>query len=334
MASMRDVAELAGVSISTVSRVVNKTVSVDKETRRLVEEAIRATGYRPNLLATGLRSRSGKLIGLAVPEIAHHSFELFIQYTEEYVRANEYGLILGDTKNDPETEATFIDNLIRRSVDGIIFIRVSDESRALEMLDSTSIPYVVLDRGATSANAPTVVMDNVAAGKLAAKYLLSLGHRRCACLTGPLNVPLCRERLSGFVETIETAGIEYTQEWTFEGDFKFQTGVEMAKQVTKITPRVTAVWAQNDLMGIGLISGLFDQGWSVPADLSVVGVDDITTCRMIRPRLTTVRQPFQAMCKAAVDLLLRQRQVGNPVPERIVLPTELVIRESTAEPFG
>ncbi|TVR73761.1 MAG: LacI family transcriptional regulator [Spirochaetaceae bacterium] len=329
---MKDVATIAGVSVSTVSRVINNTLPVDARTRELVERAIRKVSYRPNLLASGLRSKSGNLIGLAVPEIAHQSFDNFIKHTEEFARANKYGLILGDIHNDPDGEADFIDQLIRRNVDGIIFIRVSDESRALEMLNRTTIPYVVLDRGVSTATAPTVVMDNYQAGRLAAEHLIALGHRNVACVTGPLNVSLCRDRLDGFTQTLSAAGLRILRSDIHESDFQFDSGVELVPGILERNPSLTAVWAQNDLMAIGIMAGLRDHGLDVPGDVSVLGVDDISACRMLRPQLTTVKQPFREMSRAAVDLLLRESALGERISEKIVIPTELVIRQSTAPP--
>ena len=332
MASMKDVAAIAGVSVSTVSRVINNAIPVGARTRELVEQAIGEVNYRPNLLASGLRSRSGNLIGLAVPEIGHQSFDTFIKYIEEYARANKYGLILGDIQNDADGEADFIDQLIRRNVDGIIFIRVSDESRALEMLNTTTIPYVVLDRGASTATAPTVVMDNHQAGRLAAQHLIALGHRDVACVTGPLNVSLCRDRLDGFTQTLSAAGLRLLRDDIHESDFRFESGVTLVPGLLERVPPVTALWAQNDLMAIGIMAGLKDHGLSVPRDFSVIGVDDIVSCRMLRPQLTTVRQPFREMSRAAVELLLRESALGERISEKIEIPTELVVRQSTAPP--
>lgn len=334
MASMKDVAAIAGVSVSTVSRVINNALPVDARTRKLVEKAIEEVNYRPHLLASGLRTKSGNLIGLAVPEIAHASFDHFIKHVEEYARANRYGLILGDIRNDPGSEADFIDQLIRRNVDGIIFIRVSDDSRALEMLNRTTIPYVVLDRGASTATAPTVVMDNYDVGRLAAEHLIVQGHRDVACVTGPLNVSLCRERLDGFTQTLSAAGLRLLRDSIHESDFQFDSGVELVPIILERNPSVTAIWTQNDLMAIGIIAGLKDHDVNVPEDISVIGVDDIAACRMLRPQLTTIKQPFRAMSRAAVELLLRESARGERITEKIVIPTELVIRQSTAPPVN
>lgn len=334
MASMKDVAKLAGVSVSTVSRVINNTHPVDGQTRLVVEDVIRMVNYRPNLLAAGLRSKRGSLVGLAVPDIAHHSFQTFIHFTEQAVRKIRHGLIIGNTQSDPDEEAEFIDHLIRRNVDGIIFIRVSDQSRALDMLNATSVPYVLLDRGLASSTVPTVMMDNALAGRLAAGHLCALGHRRIACVTGPLNVGLCRERLGGFTQALKEAGHTLASDLVFEGDFTFEAGVDIVPALLTARPRPTAIWAQNDLMAIGIVAALVDHGLTVPADMSIVGVDDIVTSRMIRPQLTTVRQPFETMCTEAVALLMRERAMGRRLTEQIVIPAELVVRQSTAPPPG
>ena len=197
MASMKDVARLASVSESTVSRVLNQSLPVEQDTRLRVQDAIRKLNYRPNLLAKGLRNRSGKLIGLVVPEIVHHTFASFIQFIEESVVARGCGLILGNHKNNPELEESFIDDLIRRNVDGIIFSRVSDESRVMRLINQTGIPVVVIDRAVEQEEVASVVLDNHGPVCSQGSISGSAGHRKIACVTGPLKISLCRERLAG-----------------------------------------------------------------------------------------------------------------------------------------
>jgi LacI family transcriptional regulator len=184
MASMKDVARLAKVSVSTVSRVISKSIPVDEKTRLHVEKAIRKLQFKPNLLASGLRSKSGHVIGLAVPEILHPSFNAIIKYVEESVRKEGLQLILGNTHNDLEIESEFIESLVRRHVDGIIFSRVSDQSRILHVVNKNHVPVVVLDRALDTEDIPTVVLDNYRAGALAAEHLASLGHSRIVCISG------------------------------------------------------------------------------------------------------------------------------------------------------
>ncbi len=331
MTSMKDVAKLAGVSVSTVSRVINSIEGVDKKTRKRVEDAIKKVNYKPNLLASGLRSKSGNLIGLVVPEIAHPSFSEFIKYNEQFVREMGYGLIIGSTSNNPEKEQLFIDQLIRRNVDGIIFIRVSNSDQAISQLTKTQIPFIVLDRGSENEDYPSVLMDNEGAGRLAAKHLMDLGHKQIACLTGPQNLSLCRDRLTGFITEIESRGLSLPQSRIFEGDFKFANGVQFIKDLLANDSAVSAVWAQNDMMALGVMAGARDLGLELPRDLSVVGVDDVNCSHMVRPRLTTIRQPFKEMSRMAVELVITKEVPQKEDNSPQIVPVELLVRESTAQ---
>ncbi len=329
MASIKDVAKLAGVSESTVSRVLNMSLPVDESTRLKVEGAIKALSYKPNLLAKGLRRGSGMLIGLIVPEIVHHTFASFIQYIEESVVKRGFGLIVGNHKNNPDLEENFIDNLLRRNVDGIIFSRVSDESRVMRLINRTGVPVVVIDRAVEREEVASVVLDNLRAGCLVGEHLGALGHHKIACVTGPLKISLCRERLAGLNEALSRFKTGVDADWTFEGDFKFESGYLGAQRLFAAHPDITAVWAQNDLMAVGVLKYLLEHGKSVPGEVSLVGMDDISIARMITPSLSTVTQPFAEICERAVELLLRQKNGDGAGTEKIVITPDLVVRDST-----
>ncbi len=329
MASMRDVARLAGVSESTVSRVINRTIRVEDQTRDRVERAIQKLSYKPNLLAKGLRIKSGHLIGLAVPEIVSYVFACFIQYTEESAVKRGYRLIVGNDHGDPDTEAGFIDNLVRRNVDGIIFSRVSDDSRILRLINRLEVPVVIIDRAFADESIPSVVLDNYRAGYLAGAHLAGLGHTRMACITGPLKITLCRERLEGFTAALAEKGCRLEEGAVFEGDTYFESGYEAAKSFISGGRRVTAIWAQSDLMAVGALKYMQENGVGVPGDVSLVGMDDISLARMITPSLTTIRQPFREICEKAVDLLMRQKDGTMVTVEKQVISPSLVVRDST-----
>jgi DNA-binding LacI/PurR family transcriptional regulator len=328
MASLKDVARAAGVSPSTVSRVVNGALPVDAGTRTRVQEAVRALGYRPNLLAKGLRMKSGALIGLVVPEIGDHTFASIIRCVEAACASRGLHLIVGNPMNDPEREEAFIDALARRHVDGIIFSRVSDESRILRILSGTEIPVVIIDRALEDEQLPSVVLDNRRAGELAAGCLLGLGHRRIGCVTGPLNIALCRERLAGFRGEAARRGVQLGA--VVEADFTFASGQEAAATLRGSFPGITAVWAQNDLMAAGILKQLAHDGARVPLDVSVIGMDDVALCGMTMPSLTTIAQPVGRISEAAVDLLMRQRAGTARRNEQVTVMPELVVRDSTA----
>jgi LacI family transcriptional regulator len=330
MASMKDVARLASVSESTVSRVINRSIPVDEVTRRSVEEAIKKLNYKPNLLAKGLRIKSSQIIGLVVPEIVHHTFASFIQFIEESAFARGYGLIVGNHKDDPEIEEIFIDSLVRRHVDGIIFCRVSDESRVMKLISSSQVPVVVIDRAAEKEELSSVVLDNRKAGRLAGEHLVGLGHHRIGCISGPLKIALCRERLAGLREVLDGHGYSLPEDAVFEGDFKFESGIQGARQILLTHPEITAIWAQNDLMAVGALKFFVKTGKTVPQDISLMGMDDIGLARMISPALTTVSQPFEEICEKAVDLLLSLKQDNGSGARKIVMDPSVVIRESTA----
>lgn len=332
MASMRDVAQRAGVSVSTVSRVVNNTAPVDSKTRLRVLDAIESLNFSPNLLAKGLRSRSGFLIGLIVPEIVHYTFASFIDATEETARALGISLIVGNTRGDAAVEEQVITDLISRSVDGIVFSRVSDESRVLNRLTGTSVPFVVIDRSFDSEDIPTVVLNNEAAGSLAASHLISLGHTDIGCVTGPLNISLCRRRLRGFRRTLDLNGISLPEDRVYQGSLQPEAGREAARHFFQEQPGLTAVWAHNDLMALGFMQEARRRGVQVPQSLSVMGMDDTDSGRLVTPTLTSVCQNFAKMCSKAVDMLMVQRR-GEPLKTtRVVVEPSLIIRESTSSP--
>ncbi|MEO8409854.1 MAG: LacI family DNA-binding transcriptional regulator [Propionivibrio sp.] len=329
---MKDVAVLAGVSTSTVSRVINNSMPVDAETRLKVERAIRAINFKPNLVARGLRMKSANLIGMVVPELQHETFTSFIKFTEQFVEAQGYNLVIGSTNTDLDTEERFIVNLIRRNIDGIIFSRVSDNSQVLKLLEHSKVPVVVIDRTLAREDIPSVVMDNHGAGVMAAEHLLTLGHRRFACITGPMDISINRDRLAGFRETILGRGGSLDEKCVFEGNFKFESGGKGADYLLDTRADFTALWAQNDYMAIGAMNRLLARGIAVPADVSVVGLDNIEHAWMIQPALTTIAQPFKKMCESAVDFIVRMKRKEVLEATRMVLAPGLVVRATTSAP--
>jgi LacI family transcriptional regulator len=328
---MKDVAKLAGVSVSTVSRVINSSIPVVDETRMRVENAIRKTNFRPDLLARGLRSKSGNLIGLIVPEIVHESFALFVNFAEKSAERHGFNLVIGNTDNDPDKEELFVRNFIRRHVDGVIFSRVSDQSRIFRIIEESQVPFVIIDRSMKREDVPTVVMDNYGAGVMAANHLLDLGHEDLACITGPINIAIVRERFSGFRNTILARGAKLSDSCVYEGDFKFEGGKRAATHLLANRDSFTGVWAQNDLMAIGAMNEFLRRRVTIPRDVSIVGLDNVPVSWIVFPMLTTIAQPFAEMCESAVEMILRIR-AKEPMGEwRVTHSPRMVIRETTAQ---
>lgn len=326
MPSLKDVSRLAGVSPSTASRVITGNPRVDKERRERVLAAVAQLKYKPNLLARGLRTRSGRLIGFMVPEILHETFAMFISLLEEACVARGFTMILGNTHDDPAIEQRVLANLIGMNVDGIIISLVSDSSAVMSNLKQLDIPVVGIDRALQNESIDRVEVDNREAGRIAARYLHSMGHVKIACIAGPQAVALSRERSAGFREYLAGKGIEPIE---IAGiDFEFETGMRSLRALLEQGEEFTGIWAENDLLAIGAMREMARLGIRVPEDVSIIGMDDIKTTQMVLPALTTIRQPFEAICKKAVELLLKRMDDPGHPPRRLTLPPELVIRGS------
>jgi DNA-binding LacI/PurR family transcriptional regulator len=326
MASLKDVSKLAGVSPSTVSRVITGSINVDGATKERVLEAVEQLKYRPNLIARGLRNRSGKLIGLMVPEIMHETFGAFISHVEEACVKRGFTMILGNTREDPAAEEKVLSNLVGMNVDGIIISRVSDLSAVMSALKSSGIAVVGIDRALEDEQTDRVLVGNREAGEMAAKYFWSMGHRKLVCVSGPESISLCRERLEGFRTFFAERDIEIGH--IAGEDFEFETGVKCMRRILERGIEFTGLWAENDLLAIGAMHELKRLGMKIPEEISIIGMDDIKTTQMVLPALTTVRQPYREICDTAVDLLLHRMENPNARPRLVIIPPELVIRDS------
>ncbi len=327
MVHIGDIAKMSGVSKATVSRVLNKTVFVKKETRQKVLEAVEKAGYKPNLLAKGLRKKDGKVIGLLVPEIYHPTFSLIIKYVEQYAYQYGFNLLLGNTQSNADMEADILDDMLNRNANGVISLRVSQKSRIEEKLKNSSVPFILIDRASEESPFPFVIIDNYKAGVLAADYLIKANHRHIACITGPMNISVSEIRLRGFRERLAKEGIILSDSSVFAGDFTFDSGRDIAELLLKKKEAFTAVWAQNDPMAIGVMNRLLKENINIPNDMSIVGMDDIDLASLYIPSLTTIRQPFEKMCEMAVLQLIQPEKERL---SRIMLMPELVERESVA----
>ena len=329
MTSLKDVAALAGVSPSTVSRVINRTARVSDETRQRVEAAIASVNYRPNLLAQSLRLQVTKNIGLLVPEIAHPSFNLVIKYIEESVSKRGLNLLICNTQNNHKREAAAIDMLLGQKINGIIFSRVSDESHVMNLSQSTNTPMVVIDRAFHNEKIPNVILDNYYAGVLAAEHLISCGCKRIATITGSFKIGLSRERYHGFCDTLEKHGLECNAELLYEGEFSFENGVDGVKSFLDKGIEFDGLWGQNDLIAAGAITTLLRSGKAVPEDVAVMGMDDVQFASMYYPSISSIAQPYQQLCEKAVEYIDKLTNGEEISPFQVCIPPHLVVREST-----
>lgn len=332
MSSIRDVSRFAGVSVATVSRALSAPDKVAAETRARVLEAVRAVDYRPNMMARNFRSRQAFAIVVLAPNIANPFFARVVRGIEQVAQEGGYAVLLGDTRDDPAREAEYLGLVQSRQADGVIQLSARIDPVALKRLwkDGAAPAIVNACECADLDFCPKVRIDNAAAARAMTEHLLALGHRRIGVLTGPAASPLTRDRLAGHRQALETAGVAHDPALTATGDFSSQSGFDAARTLAAARP--TALFCFSDEMAIGAMRALRSLGLRVPQDVSVAGFDDIDLARFAEPPLTTIAQPMEELGRAAMAVLLDILNGGLPDLRTQVLPTQLVVRDSTAPP--
>ncbi len=326
-ATIRDVALRAGVSISTVSRVINPKDSSQMRdtTRERVVDAMAALDYTPVKAARDLRRRRTHVVALLVPDISNPFFSLLARGVEAAGFKVGYSTLICDTNNSGDEERQYMSVLLRQNVDGVILVPVGKPDRAsLERLDRSNIPVVTADRRVPGI--PHVEADNAGGSRNLAKSLVSLGYRRIAYLGGPQEVSTAEDRLQGFLEGLAEGGAAPAA--VRRGDFTYDSGVSLGTEVLE-EKRLDAVVAGNDLMAIGVLHAAIAAGRRVPEDLGVAGFDDIQWAALVRPRLTTVRVPFLEIGQCAARALVARILSHESAEEHTCLPVSLVIGDST-----
>ncbi|MCL6614128.1 MAG: LacI family transcriptional regulator [Firmicutes bacterium] len=330
-ATIKDVARLAGVSRSTVSRVLNAKSEVDPETATRVWQAVKELDYHPNTSARALVRQRTDTIGVMVADVTNPFYEKIIKGIEATANAAGLNLAFYNSYEDLAGRRKIILSALEGSrVDGLIVVgsHLGDKSTLLEMA-ARGLAISLVERNFADPSIPCVVSDNKTGARLAVEHLLGLGHRRIAFITGNLHYQTAIERLEGYKETLSSHGIPIEDELIAFGDFEHKSGYEAMKQLLALPQRPTAVFASNDMMAIGAMQAIGEAGLSVPGDVAVVGYDDITFASMVYPQLTTIRQPLYEMgALAAQGLIERLRNGHDTEPFKKFLPVELVIRKS------
>lgn len=328
MATIKDVAIRAGVSVGTVSHVINGVRAVSPATADRVRDAMATLDYSPNWIARSLRGKQTRTVGLVVPDNANPFFAETSWAIEQACADIGFGLMLCNTGRSSALEASSIEVLLDKRVDGII-VATSSNPAALRQVVAARVPLVVLDADATGLDADAVLVDHRRGGELAARHLLNLGHRRIACIAG-LPEYAGASRILGFRSVLAEAGLELPDGRIRASDTHADDGYRVAGELLDHDPCLTAIFAANDLVALGAMRAGFDRDRPVPAALSVVGFDDIGIANLVLPRLTTIRQPVSEIGRRATAVL--HARIANPEGpiERWVLPVDLVVRESTA----
>ncbi|MFY1027872.1 transcriptional repressor PurR [Actinobacillus seminis] len=329
MATIKDVAKMAGVSTTTVSHVINKTRFVATETENVVLQAIKVLNYSPSAVARSLKVNTTKSIGMIVTTSETPYFAEIIHAVEEHCYRQGYSLFLCNTQNNPEKIRNHLDMLAKKRVDGILVMCAEYMQDSLDLLaDFSSIPMVVMDWGPNNPYTDLIQDHSFDGGYLATKYLIENGHKDIGIIAGELFKTTAKNRYDGFVKAMQEANLTINPDWIMEGFFEPEDGYECMNKILAQEKLPTAVFCCNDVMALGAISAIGEKGLRVPEDISIIGYDNIHSSRFYSPPLTTVHQSKARLGMQALSLLFERISKKNSEHRVIELYPELVIRKS------
>ncbi|NWG15535.1 MAG: LacI family DNA-binding transcriptional regulator [Chloroflexi bacterium] len=327
--TIHDVADYAGVSRATVSRVLNNNPAVDQALRLRVEDAIQALGYQPNRTARRLRAQSSNVIGLIISDIRNPYFLSIIQGVEDVAYAHQMSLILCNSDEDPTKEQMYLRVMEAEHVAGLIMVpSQSSEEQQLSRLKKIGIPVILLDRVADDFEVDAVKVDNERGAADAVRHLIALGYRRIATITGPVHLTTGRERYTGYRSALEANGLAYDEALVKIGNFKTESGYQLTRELLAMAEPPDAIFVSNNMMTLGALRALREQEIRVPQEMALVGFDDMPWSGDLYSPLTVVSQPTYELGQEATNLLLR-RLADPGLPFRtVILQTRLIVRES------
>lgn len=337
--SMADVARLANVSVGTVSAVINNKGIVSEEKTRRVKEAMLALNYQPDHVARSLKVGRTNVIGMIVPDITNLFFTEVMKGVEKEAWANGYSMMLCNTNEDPVQEQHYVNMLLSRRVDGIV-LAGANPAIAYEHQNLRRIPIIFVDRVPTGITSNAVTTDNVMAAYDATKYLIDLGHKRIAIITGYLHLSPGAGRAEGFRKAMQEAHLPIHDEYFKYGDFQIESGYCCGMELLKLDIPPTAIFSCNNKMTLGLIRAISELKIPCPQRLSVLGFDDFDWAANFTPKLTTIAQPTTEMGRQSMRMLLQKIEAAKEnietiqTEEIVLLKAELRIRESTAHPYS
>lgn len=326
--TIKELAKMAGVSVATVSRVMNNhPQGVSQSKREEILELARAYNYTPNLIAKSMVTHKTQCIGLLVPDILNPFFQNLARGIEDYAGQFGYSIFLCNTDNNEDKYMKYIQAMLGKNVDGLILtgypLNKEEELRGLLKLEKV----VSIDRYIEDEHFCQIITDNYQSAYEMTSYLISQGHKRIACLTGPNGLYINEERLRGYKDALAAYQISFDQELIREGTFELASGVKEGKWFLEHTD-ATVLFCFNDLMAQGVYKACWQMGKSIPEDLSLVGFDDIYTAELMTPALTTIKQPNYEIGQAAAEILVKWIEGEEPSKKSISFGNSLVLRQT------
>lgn len=339
--TIRDIARLAGVSVATVSGVLNNKPTVKPVLVERVKKAMDALDYHPDQVARSLRVRRTSTIGMVIADVTNPFFTEVIRGVEKEAQSNGYSVILCDANEDPDLEQHYLSSLFARRVDGVLLAETSSSS-IRESRIHKRFPIVLIDRVPPGFTGAAVITDNFSAAYEGTRHLIELGHRKIAIITGQLSLSNGMDRLEGFRKALQEQHLALPDKYLQHGNFQLESGYQCGLELMRLPVPPTAVFSCNNKMTLGLMRALGELRVNCPQTLSVLGFDDFEWSAYFTPRLTTIAQPTYEMGRQAMQMLLRmlQEPAGNDgraggTHENIVrLRAELRVRDSTSTPVS
>ncbi|HHF2884987.1 substrate-binding domain-containing protein [Vibrio diabolicus] len=330
MATMKDIAKLAGVSTSTVSHVINKTRFVSEEISERVNTAAKELNYyAPSALARSLKVNRTKTIGMLVTTSTNPFFGEVVKGVERSCYQKGYSLILCNTEGDNERMRQSINTLLQKRVDGLILMCSSLEGERIDVFERyPDIPVVVMDWGPMLFTSDKIQDNSLRGGYLAAKYLIDCGHTEIGCITGPLIKHQAQMRYEGYKRAMNEAGLEFNANWIIESDFECEGGYQAFMKMAQRGTLPSSIFVSNDMMAMGVINAANELNIKVPEQISIIGYDDIHIAKFMSPSLTTIHQPKYRLGQAAVETLVRRLDDKSNEAQVVQLEPTLVERKS------
>lgn len=326
--TIKDIAKKGDVSVTTVSRVLNNKPDVGDDTRTKILKIIDEMNYNPNSVARGLVTQKTHTIGLIIPDISNPFFPQVARAVEDKAQKLGYSVIFFNTDNHLEREKKAVELLKSKQVDGLIVSLSLGNEKILKQLKASNYPVIQIDRSVLSNSYPLVSIDNTNSAYQMVEYMLKKGHTKIAHISGDLNTTTGRERMNGYKKALLDYGLKINKDYIVAGDYTQHSGFKAMQKLLKLKERPTAVFAANDLSAAGVYKALFAVNLKIPDDIAVAGHDDIDIASLLRPELTTMRQPKYSLGERAVTVLLRMINNQKTDIENQILKTNLIIRES------
>lgn len=331
--TIKDIAEKTGVSLATVSRVLNNSGYVKQETRESIMKAIRELDYTPSAVARSLSKSETNIIGVVVPDINNPFFGEVIKGITSIADKENLHIILYDTDENISKEFKALKLLREQRIEGVIITPTSDNnefnSEYLSMLENMGIPIVLIDRDVKYSNFDGVFIDNIKGAYEGTEALIRSGHKKIAIISGPKTSKPGRDRFRGYKKAMAMNKIDIADNYVFYGDYKLQSGYEITKEILKMKDRPTAIFACNNMMSLGCIKALYEEDIKIPEDMALVGFDEVEILNVIGVKVSVISRPTGEMGKVAMNILIdKLKNKNSDQTKRIILSPELILRGS------